>query len=274
MSFGDLFAVDPPEPEPEPPVEHVQPAWLGPPSGELPVAVPLSLVLGRSERGVVALSHALVHSNGVQFQVVAHVGGLRPRESNMIFHEQHTARMGLAELPDGFLRFGLELPDGRRVSNLTEQGWRRSAPAEGPGEPAEPVLRQSGGSGGGSSTGTSVDWSAGYWLWPLPAAGVLSVFCEWPVAELGLASVELDTAPILEAATKATRLWPPETVGPGLWARGVGSMQATSTMSRTVAFADGDGQDSAGAASPTQLAALRQALRHALELVDGLEPED
>ncbi len=136
MSFGDLFPVDPPEPEPEPAIQHEQPEWFGPPSGELPVAVPLGVVLGRSPRGVVALSHALVHSTGVQFQVVAHVDGLRAGESNMIFHEQHAGRMGLPEPPRGFLRFGIELPDGARVSNLSEGGRRRS-PAE---EATGPVL--------------------------------------------------------------------------------------------------------------------------------------
>jgi hypothetical protein len=135
VSFGDLFARDFVEPEPQPPVEHEQPEWLGPPSSELGVAVSLGLVLARSQRGVVALSHALVHSNGVQFQLVGHVGGLEPGRSNLIFHEQHAGRMGQGELPDGFLRFGLELPDGRRVSNLDEQGWRTGAAADGPSGP-------------------------------------------------------------------------------------------------------------------------------------------
>ena len=270
MSFGDLFPVDPPEPEPEPAIPHEQPEWFGPPSGELPVAVPFGVVLGRSPRGVVALSHALVHSTGVLFQVVAHVDGLRAGESNLIFHEQHAGRMGLPELPRGFLRFGIELPDGARVSNLSEGGWRRSPPEEATG----PVLRQSGGSGGGSSTRTSVDWSAGYWLWPLPDAGVLRLFCEWPVAELELASAEIDAAPIREAAGAVTRLWPAE--GPGAWTRGVGSRQSVSTISFTGTgmVADGEAEESSGTVSPAQLAALRRALEHTLALLDGLRKPD
>ncbi len=270
MSFGDLFPVDPPEPLPEPAVTHEQPEWLGPPAGELGVAVPLGVVLGRSQRGVVALSHALVHSNGVQFQVVAHVDGLRAGESNMIFHEQHAGRMGLPEPPAGFLRLGIELPDGARVSNLSEGGWRSSPPDR---EAAGPVLRQAGGSGGTSSTGTSVDWSGGYWLWPLPAAGVLRLFCEWPVAEIGLASAELDAAPILDAAAKATRLWPPEDQDPGPWSRAVGSGQNVSTMSVRM-VADGEGEESSGTAPRAQLEALHRALEHALALLDGLRKPD
>ena len=106
------------------------------------------------------------------------------------------------------------------------------------------MLRQSGGSGGGSSTHTSVDWSAGYWLWPLPDAGVLRLFCEWPVAELELASAEIDAAPIREAAGAVTRLWPAE--GPGAWTRGVGSRQSVSTMSFTGTgmVADGEAEES------------------------------
>ncbi len=269
MSFGDLFPVDPPEPLPEPVIDQVRPEWLGPPSGELPVAVPLAVVLGRSQRGVVAVSHALVHSSGVQFQVVAHVEGLRAGESNMIFHEQHAGRMGLPEPPNGFLRFGIELSDGARVSNLSEGGWRRSPPEEAIG----PVLSQFGGSGGGSSSGTSVDWSVGYWLWPLPGAGVLRLFCEWPVAEIELASAEIDVGPILEAARAVTRLWPPD--GPGPWTRAVGSNQSISTMSFSGPTTAADGEESPGAVPRAQLAALHRALEQALALLDDLrKPED
>ena len=267
MSFGDLFPVDPPEPQPEPALEHAPPEWLDPPGGELPVAVPFGLVLARSQRGAVALSHALVHSTGVQFQVVAHVDGLRAGESNMIFHEQHAGRMGLPEPPGGLLRFGIELPGGARVSNLSAEGWRRSPRDEATG----PVLMQSGGSGGGSSNGTSVDWSAGYWLWPLPEAGVLRLFCEWPVAEIGLTSAEIDAASIREAAEDVTRMWPPEAEGRGPWTRPVGSSgQTVSTMS----FAAGNDEEPAAGVSPEKLAALHHALEHALALIDSLGQPD
>ena len=46
-----------------------------------------------------------------------------------------------------------------------------------------------------------------YWLWPLPQAGGLRVFVEWPVAEIVLSSVELACAPLLEAAARSQPLW-------------------------------------------------------------------
>jgi hypothetical protein len=51
-SFIQVFGFDE---DGEPPEEHVQPAWLGPPEDELGVATPLTLVLGRSERGAVVV---------------------------------------------------------------------------------------------------------------------------------------------------------------------------------------------------------------------------
>ena len=205
MSFGDLFPVDPPEPEPEPAIQHEQPEWFGPPSGELPVAVPFGVVLGRSPRGVVALSHALVHSTGVQFQVVAHVDGLGARR---VEHDlPRTTRR-----PDGspgaagavFCASGSNCRTARASRTSPKEAGgvlrRRKRPARCSGSPAarEAAVRPA-----RASTGAS-----GYWLWPLPDAGVLRLFCEWPVAELELASAEIDAAPIREAAGAVTRLWP------------------------------------------------------------------
>ena len=251
MSFDDLFGVDVEEPEPEPPVAHQVPSWHGPPAGELAVPVPLGLVLARSERGVVAASHVLVYSAGLQFALVAHVEGLKRGESNRIFHDQHAASSGLDDLPEGLLRFGVELPDGQRASNL-DQRWRRGW---NDGEPPGAVLSPGGGSGGGSS-GTSADWSFGYWLWPLPTKGVLRLYCEWPIAHIPLTTAEVDTGPIVEASTRVTPLWPVETGGP--WAHAIAS-QTSSTMSVTRA--------------DPELAPLRATLKKALALLAELERE-
>jgi hypothetical protein len=116
VSFVDLFGVSDEGPEPPPAEpEQVRPAWIGPPPGELGVAVPLGTVIAQSENGVVALSHALAHLTGLSFALVAHVGGLRRGQASMLFHEQHSGPQDAHDLPDGLLRLGVELPDGRRV---------------------------------------------------------------------------------------------------------------------------------------------------------------
>ena len=224
MRFVDEFADDAVEPEPpEPPVEHERPQWLGPPTGELGIAVPLGLVLARSDSGVVAVSHALVHSTGISFEVVAHVGGLKPGQVHTLFHEQHARAPGVDELPDGFLRFGVELADGRRASNL---GWRRhlAVPDE---NPHGPVLFQHGG-GGGQSSGSGASWSLAFWLWPLPPDGSLGFVCEWPVAQIELARAEIEAGPLLEAARRASPIWAADEGG-GAWTSSVGQsvLQAT-----------------------------------------------
>ena len=68
------------------------PAWIGPPSDELGDAVPLSLVVARSDRAVVALRHATAYSAGAVLDVVAHAGGLSEREAHNLMHEQHLFR--------------------------------------------------------------------------------------------------------------------------------------------------------------------------------------
>lgn len=201
MNFVDLFVDDTAPEEPEPPVvPHERPVWLGPPTEELGAAVPVGLVLARSERGVVAVSHALVYSTGVSFELVAQVSGLTPSESSRVFHEQHQGRLGDDDLPDGFVRFGIELPDGRRVSNL---GGRRRLFGE--TEPAGPVLIQHGGGGGQSETG-AVSWKAEVWLWPLPEPGALRLYAEWPIAGIGVSSHELDSRELLGAVANVVRL--------------------------------------------------------------------
>jgi hypothetical protein len=261
VSFADAFADDlEPAQPPDPPAARGRPAWLGPPDGELGVAVPVGLVLGRGEQGVIALSHALAYSTGLSLDLVARVGGLERRRAGLIFHEQHAGEGDPADLPDGFLRFGLELPDGTRVSNL---GGRRRRAGSGD-EPAGPILTQQGG-GGGQSSGTSISWSLGFWLWPLPAHGTLRLHCEWPVAGIALSVADLDAAPLLEAASRATRLWEGEDAD-GPWTRRV---------SQHVMSATSEPSDEAGeTAVPVpagELRAVEEALQAALRLLRRLE---
>src|SRR5579885_1841379 len=128
--------------------EFVAPPWVGPPDGELPTALPLAVVLGRSERGVVALSHALAYSTGVVLELVALGRGVADRNVQRVFHEQHLPPEAGDPSP-AFLRIGIELPDGQRVSNLAGRGHRDAV-----SRPDRPVLRAQGGSSGSGGRGT------------------------------------------------------------------------------------------------------------------------
>jgi len=94
---------------------------------------------------------------------------------------------------------------GERVSNLGgHRGMRRAFSGE---EPDGPILMPNGG-GGGSGAPDSVAMRPGYWLWPLPPAGALRAWCEWPALEIPLSSLELDADAIHDAARRALPLWP------------------------------------------------------------------
>ena len=183
--------------------QYIRPSWVGPPHAELGRAVDLASILGRSERGVVALSYAIAYSNGVDLRLLLRATGLSRREAAGFFHEQHMARFEPDEDPPAsFLRFGIELPDGRRVSNLENPHLRPHAYEE---EPDGPTLTTHGGSGGQSGP-TAVETHPAYWLWPLPGEGTMRISCEWPIAGIPFTTVELETASLREAAARTVTL--------------------------------------------------------------------
>jgi len=200
--FIQMFSVGPRRDDPEDRAhEFEQPAWFGPPADELGVCVPLSVVIGRSDEAVVAVKHATSYSTGVTFELVAAARGLREADSNRLFHEQHL--FGGDEDPsDGFLRIGIELADGTRVSNLG-RGRHSLRPDA---EPEGPVFVESGG-GGGSAGAGRVTMNPAYWLWPLPPPGPLRVFVEWPMLGVGLSDVELDAGLMADAARRSQHVW-------------------------------------------------------------------
>lgn len=200
--FLDRFAIGASESDPPQREEEVtQPIWFGPPEGELGIVVPQSLVLSRSPAGVIALRWVTAFSNGLLFDLVAAARGLKESRTQALFHEQHVLdpEDGVS---DGFLRVGVEYPDGRKTSNLggRHRYWQPDS------EPEGPVLFQSGGGGGSAGSGR-VSMNPGYWLWPLPRAGALHLFVEWPVVEIELCSVVLAAEPLLEAASRSEPLW-------------------------------------------------------------------
>lgn len=200
--FTDRFSIISARAETKPQEEEVAPpAWFGPPQDELGVVVPQSLVIARSTTGVVALRYVTAFSRGLLLDLTAGARGLKESRAQALFHDQH--RVDAEEgLPVGFLRVGIEYPDGRQASNLAGHHgyWGTDS------EPEGPVLFQGGGGGGSAGSGR-VTMNPGYWLWPLPPAGTLRLFVEWPAAEIELSFVELAAEPLLEASSRSQPLW-------------------------------------------------------------------
>jgi len=195
------FFTPPPQREPEP--EHVQPEWIGPPDNEVGVAVPIRAVLARTADVAVAVTDVVAYSTGIELGLVVRLRAFDELADPYGMHYAHV-RMGRGELGDEILRFGAEFEDGRRVTNI--DAFPQFDPER---PPTDPVLVQRGGGGGGKT------WDQRMWLWPLPPPGVLALVCEWPRHGIALSRVEVDAAPILEAAAAVEQLWPGGGAGPG-----------------------------------------------------------
>jgi hypothetical protein len=179
-----FFADLPPRPEPIRSEDFRPPPWSGPPDNVVPGAVALEVLLARTDDAAVWMGEALAYPTGVTFTL--HAVFRRPREI-------HHGRPPFMD-PDA-QRFGVRLADGRKA-------FADGGPPHRDGE--GPLLVSRG--GGGSDR----RWESRLWLWPLPPPGPLTVAVAWPAAGIDEATVELDAAPIVEAAGRATELWPDE----------------------------------------------------------------
>lgn len=180
-----------------------------PPDNEIPIAVPLDVVLARTDEAAIALLGLQVHTTGLSFDLAVRVrsSGRGGRELTELLFEHRRA--------EGGMLLGLQFADGRRATNIGGSG------------PVGGVVLHGGGGGGGDR---SVDQS--WWLSPLPPDGplVLVVAC----AALGIEETrtEIDGSAIQRAATDVVVLWPwtppeppeppypPPDVPPGSWFAG------------------------------------------------------
>jgi len=191
--------------------EPRQPVWLNPPDDMLAGVVPVELVLGRSESTAVLLTGVRAFPVGLGMKLGVRVRGRIGRRDlhAQVFDGPYTDATDAA-WQAGRLKWGFELADGRRVTNVDvnplmeqpNQDHHRPHDADDwAWEPDHPVL--SGGGGGGSLRSSNRD----YWLWPLPPAGRLRVVCQWPARGIELSVHDLDAAPFLQAAERAEPVW-------------------------------------------------------------------
>ena len=206
----DFFSGPPDLPNADEVQEQPQPVWMSPPEDVLPGVVPLELVLGRSASTVVALTGMRAFPTGLQMNLAVRVRGRVSRRdlNSEVFDGPHRHEMD-AQWHAGRLKWGFELADGRRVTNVdpwpeqpNQDHSRPHHPDDWLWEPDHPVLQGGGGSGGQRSVDRD------YWLWPLPPAGQFRVVCQWLDQDIDLNVQDLDVGPFLEAAGRARPAWP------------------------------------------------------------------
>jgi hypothetical protein len=180
--------------------DYASPAWLAAPVDVLPGVVPLELVIGRSDSTAVTLTGIRAFPTGLEMRLNVLVRGrVARRDLNAeVFDGFHRHRDGQA----GQLKWGFELADGRRATNV--DGFDDLYPDSPAQEwtPSRPVLH--GGGGGGSDRSVERD----QWLWPLPPPGRLRVVCQWLDQGIEPSVTDLEADPFIEAATRALPLWP------------------------------------------------------------------
>jgi hypothetical protein len=206
---------EPPAPEPDPGPQAPPPPWSGPPNGVLPGVLPLEIVLAANDQAAVFIGRCGVYPVGFELEVRVLLAGGDKSELEPSLNGVYR-RPGRSSSYESMLRFGLEFPDGGRVTNVG--GRRRS---HGPGEPDGPVLSGQGGGGGGGR------WRQDFWVWPLPVSGMLGFVCEWPAAGIAMSRVDIDAALFQTAAARSQILFPNQDAARG------GSINTWSTGGRT-----------------------------------------
>ena len=179
MGFFD----DMPAPVPEPLWRHHHP-W-DPPEAEFPGIVPIdTTLLGRNDQTAVAITGLAAFSNGFEIQLTA------------LSRPDGGDEAGPGRARHSF-RFGLQLPDGRKVFG------RHGRPPRGHDtEPEGPLLQAFAGGG------TPLSFLSRWWAWPLPPKGALEFVAEWRDLGLPESRVSLDAGMILDAPRRSVQLWP------------------------------------------------------------------
>ena len=202
-----------------------QPPWLSSPENEFGVSVPIRLVLAVTEELALAMVDVVAYSTGFALRLALRVrpgaAGFDPRGL------MHLDPLGSSS--EEQFRFGIVFADGRKATNL---GPRRS-PVD---APPKISLMQRGGGGDGRG------WDFGYWVYPLPPPGSVTVAFVWPRGQLAEQSREFDATPIIVAADASEQLWEDNRpVGPNSASAGaVTSMSSTQQIVRAESASSGN----------------------------------
>ena len=160
-----------------------------PPDNEVPVAVPVTAVLGRGEGVAVVLAGMSAATTGFGLTI-----GVRLRQ--LPVDDDVYRQMSASGPVEGHLLVGLEDADGRRVSTVQHDGW--------PPQVGDTTLTMTGRGGGGGGRAFDQD----YWVAPLPAEGPLRVVVRWDAQGVPERVTEVDGAAVAAAGRGAVVLWP------------------------------------------------------------------
>ncbi|MFL6095706.1 MAG: hypothetical protein ACJ71Y_09685 [Blastococcus sp.] len=163
-----------------------QQRWSSAPDNEIPVAVPLNVVLARTEDLALAVLGLQAYSSGIAFTLV---GRVRPEAASRLPLVDAVWGSG-----DGrtLLLLGVEFADGRRASTAAGHGSSRDGL----------ILNPAGGAG--SETSVEQSW----WVHPLPPEGPLRLVIRSDDLGVPESAVELDGAAIRAAGASVRELWP------------------------------------------------------------------
>jgi hypothetical protein len=193
VSFFD----DVPEPPPPPEPRHFEPKpWMGPLPGWVGGWVPWHVELVREANAYAALTDVTAFPTGVEFTI-----DLRFRPGTVEPLPGPQIPMFGSGQSDG-PRFGIGFADGRKAVIDSRLPLTQ-------GEPDRPVLCPRGGGGSGEQ------WRMGWWLWPLPPAGPLTVVLGWASRRLAERAITLDAGELAAAAAQAEQLWEVDPKDPG-----------------------------------------------------------
>lgn len=175
------------------------PHELGPSANEIPVAVPVSGLLARTEELAVGLIGMQVYRTGVSFDLAVRLRREQPQ--GVSIHKLDAMVDAEGENYEKFqvsdserLLLRVEYADGGTVSNTGARStWAGSKP------PALVWL----GTGAGYLT-----YDQEFWLTPLPPAGPLTFVCSWPAFDIPETRTVIDGDAVAAAGARVQVLWP------------------------------------------------------------------
>ena len=160
----------------------------GPPQDEVGALALSSFLLARTSEVVVAVRGITAFSDGLHLSVVVLFADEQKSE-DLAYSMNDYSRS------PGRFRFGCVYADGGAATS----GTRDAPTVETPGDRPGLVLLRSSAAG--------LVWSGEYWLHPLPPPGPLVLGCRWPDRGIPETLVEIDPAPLLEAAATSGPVW-------------------------------------------------------------------
>jgi hypothetical protein len=169
------------------------PAWrMAPPMIGGYVTGPV--VMGRSDRVIVAARQVLAFPAGVEVEIEAHARQPSARSAPVVGPHEFPRRVDL--------QFWLRFSDGGEAAQDDEAGIRGGR---------GPTLMVSGSQSSHGGPDNHEDARLTLWVWPLPPPGPVTLTCTWQTYGLGDARLVLDGDALRSAASQAQPFW----TGPG-----------------------------------------------------------